>query len=90
MGDHPHTARPWDDKQTLDVDRVPDEEHLSEASAAEDVEKTAEEKANRPDQPDFDPEEKRQYTEPRVERAGPDESVVPPDLAERDQRSRER
>lgn len=72
MGDHEHTARPWDDKQTLDTDAVPDEEHLSEASAAEEVEEAADEKTSRPDQPDFDPEERRQYDEPRVEPAGPE------------------
>ena len=51
-------------------DDVPDEEDLEQTdSDVKDIDMKPEDHVNRPDQPDFDPAERRQYQEPRAETA---------------------
>lgn len=76
MADREHTKQPVEELRAVDAGAVPDEEGVSDASAAETLDVAAEEHVNRPDQPDFDPDERAQYDHPRVETAGPgDESA---------------
>ena len=67
--------RPQDreEDRPLDVEGVPEEEGVSDADAAERVDEDPDEQRNRPDQPGVSAEERRQFNDPPVETAGPDE-----------------
>lgn len=56
-----------EEQRAVDTGAVPDEEGVSDASAAETLDVAAEEHVNRPDQPDFDPGEREQYQHPVAE-----------------------
>lgn len=64
MADREHTQQPVEELRAVDTGAVPDEEGVSDASAAETLHESPDEQLNRPDQPDFDPEEREQYQHP--------------------------
>ncbi|MBI2244822.1 MAG: hypothetical protein HYU55_13115 [Nocardioides sp.] len=73
MGDREHTKQPVEELRAVDTDAVPDEEGVSNASAAETLDESAEEQVNRPDQEDFDPAEREQYQRPIAEDDHPED-----------------
>lgn len=75
MTDREHTRQPVEETRPATADGVPDEEDLEQTDVdVKDVDMSPEDHVNRPDQPDFDPAERRQYDEPQV-----DSSPVDPD-----------
>jgi len=64
MGDQEHTKQPVQEERPLDLKGVPDEEDVSAADASDRVDAEPDEQLSRPDQPDFDEAERRQYDEP--------------------------
>lgn len=73
MGDREHTKQPVEELRAVDTDAVPDEEGVSDASAAETVDESPEGQVNRPDQEDFDPAEREQYQQPIAEADRPED-----------------
>ncbi len=73
MGDREHTKQPVEELRAVDADAVPDEEGVSDASAAEAVHESPEEQLNRPDQEDFDPAEREQYQQPIADADRPED-----------------
>lgn len=61
MTEQEHTRQPVQEERPLDLEGVPDEEDVSTADTAERVDDEPDEQLNRPDQPDFDEAERRQY-----------------------------
>ncbi|MFC6045120.1 hypothetical protein ACFP8W_08835 [Nocardioides hankookensis] len=64
MGEQEHTKQPVQEERPLDLEGVPDEEDVSTADSADRVDAEPDEQLNRPDQPDFDESERRQYEDP--------------------------
>jgi hypothetical protein len=85
MADRHHIRHPREEERPLDVEGLPEEEHPGYTSdPAEEVEEEPGEKTNRPDQPDFSEQERRQYDDPPVESAGPyDEPIAEADRPDR-------
>ncbi|MDI6911623.1 hypothetical protein [Nocardioides sp.] len=73
MGDRERTKQPVEELRAVDTDAVPDEEGISDASAAETLDESPEEHVNRPDQEDFDPAEREQYQHPIAEADRPED-----------------
>lgn len=73
MGDREHTKQPVEELRAIDTDAVPDEEGVSDASAAQTVNESPEEQLNRPDQEDFDPAEREQYQQSIAEADRPED-----------------
>ena len=71
MADREHTEQPREEERPVDVAAVPDEEGVSQALTADELDESPEGQPNRTDQPDFDPAERQQYDDPPVESAGP-------------------
>ena len=67
MADREHTKQPREEVRPVDTSAVPDEEGVSDASASETLDREPEEQLNRPEQPDFDPQEREQYQQPAEE-----------------------
>lgn len=83
MADREHTKQPREEIRPVDTDAVPDEEGVSNASAADKLDDSPGGQLNRPDQPDFDPDERRQYDDPQVISEGPyDEPISDADRAQ--------
>src|SRR3954451_7600648 len=76
MADREHTKQPVEELRAVDTKEVPEEEGVSNASAAETLDVSAEEQPNRPEQAGFSPEERKQYNDPPVESAGPYDAPV--------------
>ncbi|WP_345523278.1 hypothetical protein [Nocardioides conyzicola] len=68
MGDQEHTHQPAQEERPIEVDGVPEEEELSVADAADRLDVEPDQQLNRPDQPDFDEAERRQYEDPPLDR----------------------
>ncbi|KQW50940.1 hypothetical protein ASC77_25105 [Nocardioides sp. Root1257] len=68
MGDQEHTKQPVQEERPLDVDSLPEEEGLSIADASDRVDADPDDQLSRPEQPDFDEGERRQYEDPPVDR----------------------
>ncbi|KQW50950.1 hypothetical protein ASC77_25160 [Nocardioides sp. Root1257] len=68
MGDQEHTKQPVQEERPLDVDSIPEEEELSIADASDRMDAEPDDQLSRPDQPDFDEAERRQYEDPPVDR----------------------
>lgn len=66
MGEQEHTKQPVQEERPLDLEGVPDEEDVSVADSADRVVVEPDEQLSRPDQPDFDEAERRQYEDPSV------------------------
>lgn len=64
MTEQEHTRQPVQEERPLDLENVPDEEGVSTADAVDRVDDESGEQLNRPDQPDFDESERRQYEHP--------------------------
>ena len=64
MGDREYTKQPREEDRPVDTGAVPEEEGVTDASAAEMLDREPEDQLNRPEQPDFDPEEREQYQHP--------------------------
>jgi hypothetical protein len=64
MADREHTKQPVEEIRPADTSEVPDEEGISETDTRDPLGVTPETHVNRPDQPDFDPEEREQYDQP--------------------------
>jgi hypothetical protein len=73
MGDREHTKQPVEELRAVDTDAVPDEEGVSDASAAETVHEEPDEQLNRPEQEDFDPAEREQYQQTIAEADRPED-----------------
>ncbi|MBA2956133.1 hypothetical protein GON03_17465 [Nocardioides sp. MAH-18] len=56
-----------DRPEPVRAEGVPDEEGMTEADVEERVDQAPDEHLSRPDQPDFDPEERRPYNDPPAE-----------------------
>ena len=56
-----------DRPEPVRAEGVPDEEGMTEADVEERVDEEPDDQLSRPEQPDFDPEERRQYDDPPVE-----------------------
>ena len=69
MGEHEHTAQPVEEQRPIDLEEVPEEADVPAADAAERLDADPDEQLSRPDQPDFDEAERRQYEDPPVESA---------------------
>jgi hypothetical protein len=67
MGENEHTKQPVQEERPIDLEGVPDEEDVSTTDAADRVDAGPDEQLNRPDQPDFDESERRQYEDPPME-----------------------
>jgi hypothetical protein len=67
MADREYTKQPRQEERPLVVEGVPEEEDVSTADVAERVDAGPDEQLNRPDQPDFDEAERRQYDDPPTE-----------------------
>ena len=76
MGDIIGHQQP-EDEGPIELEGVPEEEGVSEADAVDRIDQDPAEQPNRPEQADFDPEERRQYDDPPVEKAGPDTGGTP-------------
>jgi len=64
MADREHTKQPREEERPLYLKCVPDEEVVSKPDAADRVDLEPDDQLNRPDQPDFDEAERRQYDDP--------------------------
>jgi hypothetical protein len=64
MADREHTKQPVEEYRPHPTDGVPEEEGLGETDTRDPTGVTPEGHVNRPDQPDFDPEEREQYQQP--------------------------
>jgi len=73
MGDREHTKQPVEELRAVDTDAVPDEEGVSDASAAETLHEEPEDQLNRPEQEDFDPAEREQYQQTIAEADRPED-----------------
>ena len=67
MADREHTKQPVEEVRPVTVDGVPEEEDVDTADAVEELVQEPTEHLNRPDQPDFSPEEREQYEQPPTE-----------------------
>ena len=67
MTDHEHTTKPVQETRPVTAEDVPDEDLEQTDVHVKDVDTDPEDHVNRPDQPDFDPAERRQYDAPQVE-----------------------
>lgn len=68
MGDQERTKQPVQEHRPVAVDGVAPEEDIDQADVVERAGTDPQEQLSRPDQPDFDPEERRQYDDPAEER----------------------
>lgn len=71
MAEREHTRQITEEAKSVDTGAVPDEEGVTDADAAEELDQSAEEQPNRPDQEDFSEGERQQYDDPPVESEGP-------------------
>jgi hypothetical protein len=67
MTDHEHTMQPAEEIRPATAADMPGEDLEQADIDVKDVDMDPEDHVNRPDQPDFDPAERRQYEEPQVE-----------------------
>lgn len=73
MGDREHTKQPVEEVRPVEADAVPDEEGMSDARAADDLQEAPNEHLNRPEQDDFDPAEREQYQQTIAEADRPED-----------------
>jgi hypothetical protein len=65
MGEQGHTEQPVEETRPATAGDVPDEEDLQRTDTdVQDIDMDPEDHVNRPDQPDFDPAERRPYDDP--------------------------
>jgi hypothetical protein len=74
MADREHTRQPVEETRPVTTDDVPAEEDLAQSDVeVKDVDMDPEDHVNRPDQPDFDPEERQQFQNPSEDISLPDD-----------------
>ena len=68
MAEREHTQQPVEETRPTEAPAVPAEENLEQtAPDVQDVDMDPEDHVNRPDQPDFDPAERRPFDDPDAE-----------------------